>query len=49
LHEEKEHYDGFNVILGTIDELWYFGNRDEGDKPIQLEKGKVSKLLETIL
>jgi hypothetical protein len=42
LHAEKEQYDGFNVILGTVDELWYFGNRDEGDKPVLLEKGKVS-------
>jgi uncharacterized protein with NRDE domain len=49
LHAEKEQYDGFNVILGTVDELWYFGNRDEGDKPVMLEKGKFYGLSNRIL
>lgn len=34
LHERREQYSGFNVIAGTVDELYYYGN----------EQGEVVKI-----
>jgi uncharacterized protein with NRDE domain len=43
LHEQRHQYEGFNCILGNVNELWYYSNRDNKPKPIQLQPGKVRK------
>lgn len=37
LHEEREQYTGFNVLTGTVDELFYYSNIQQSVK--QLKKG----------
>ncbi|MDQ0216361.1 uncharacterized protein with NRDE domain [Oikeobacillus pervagus] len=35
LDKEKHHYPGFNVIAGTVDHLFYYGNRYGGIQEVQ--------------
>jgi len=34
LKKTKNHYEGYNLIFGTIDKLYYFSNRSNGTLPI---------------
>jgi len=51
LKEQSNSYDGYNVVLGTPDDVWYFSNKDPEAVPKQLHKGKVygvsNRLLDT--
>ena len=37
LHKKAQAYNGFNLVLGTMDELYYYSNR--GEEPRKLSKG----------
>lgn len=37
LHQHRDNYNGFNVIVGTADELYYYGN--EQGKIVKIEPG----------
>eukprot|EP01128_Nolandella_sp_AFSM9_P008797 TRINITY_DN5470_c0_g1_i1.p1 TRINITY_DN5470_c0_g1~~TRINITY_DN5470_c0_g1_i1.p1 ORF type:complete len:279 (-),score=48.27 TRINITY_DN5470_c0_g1_i1:70-867(-) len=42
-------YDGFNIICGTPDDVYYMGNRMENPKPVQLQQGEVYGLSNALL
>jgi uncharacterized protein with NRDE domain len=41
LHSQRDQYEGFNCILGTVNELWYYSNRGIEPQPIRLQPGRV--------
>eukprot|EP00028_Trichosphaerium_sp_Am-I-7-wt_P010909 CAMPEP_0168538112 /NCGR_PEP_ID=MMETSP0405-20121227/20867_1 /TAXON_ID=498012 /ORGANISM="Trichosphaerium sp, Strain Am-I-7 wt" /LENGTH=146 /DNA_ID=CAMNT_0008567079 /DNA_START=183 /DNA_END=620 /DNA_ORIENTATION=+ len=38
---KKNDYDGYNVFVGDLDNLWYYSNKDPDDVPKKLKKGQV--------
>lgn len=38
---KKDAYDGFNIVCGTPDNVWYYSNRLPDNKPTLLSQGKV--------
>lgn len=46
---DKELYDGFNLLCGTAEEVWYFSNRDPSGTPRRLDRGHVYGLSNSLL
>jgi len=46
---QENNYEGFNIILGQIDDIWYYSNRHPDKLPIKLEKGKIYGLSNHLL
>jgi uncharacterized protein with NRDE domain len=49
LHSQRDQYEGFNCILGTVNELWYYSNRGIEPQPIRLQPGRVYGLSNELL
>jgi len=49
LSAHRDDYSGFNIIVGTPDDMWYYSNRDPTNQPIKLISGKIYGLSNHLL